>query len=188
MQRKMLLFLGLGLLCIPAVSARADYLYTFTTQGGASFAFSEPSLITENELPLPITPFELYGITFTDATVMLQKGGTGVCFFFFSGDVGYDCYERVRIGLGDYAYTYGEFENAISIGTFLNDGWSDFGCRGQDCTTLGDPTKLELTSLTISGAPAVPEPSSMLLLGSGALGLGRVLRRKLRAQVPRPEA
>jgi len=34
-------------------------------------------------------------------------------------------------------------------------------------------------SLTSSAGPPIPEPSSMLLLGSGVLGLAQVLRRKL---------
>ncbi len=46
---------------------------------------------------------------------------------------------------------------------------------------LGGATNLASeTFLVRGGAPAVPEPSSMLLLGSGALGLINSIRRKFR--------
>jgi len=43
-------------------------------------------------------------------------------------------------------------------------------------TVTGVPTG---QAFTISGTPTVPEPSSMLMLGSGIIGLAAVLRRKL---------
>jgi hypothetical protein len=37
-----------------------------------------------------------------------------------------------------------------------------------------------MKSLTITGSAATPEPSGLMLLGSGVLGIAGVLRRRLR--------
>jgi hypothetical protein len=89
------------------------------------------------------------------------------------GNISGTCLSGFFGGSGTQALTLGNFPNAVSIGTFPVDGVLFAFCNG-NCES-GD---IALASLTIS---AVPEPSSLLLLGSGALALLGVFRRKLRA-------
>jgi hypothetical protein len=56
------------------------------------------------------------------------------------------------------------------------------GCGGQGCPSLASQTStgtIPSESFTISGGTTVPEPSSIMLFGSGVLGLAGLLRRKL---------
>jgi len=83
-----------------------------------------------------------------------------------------------------------------NMGTFVSPAFGDH-LNGNNYLTIEVTTPgAEITSVTLSatglgfddlkqprisgvnGAPPVPEPSSMLLMGSGMLGLARVLRRK----------
>ena len=72
-----------------------------------------------------------------------------------------------------------------SGGTF--DGWDlnggpascEFAVGGVDQGSCGAPPIGEAFTITGGTAPGTPEPSSILLFGSGILGLAGVLRRKL---------
>ena len=62
---------------------------------------------------------------------------------------------------------------------------SGVGCTGTHCPSLADELSvgpIPSEAFTISGTTTstTPEPSGIMLLGSGVLGLGGVLRRKLR--------
>ncbi len=52
-----------------------------------------------------------------------------------------------------------------------------FGCVS---TTEGDLDFISMTDLTFSATTGVPEPSTLVLMGAGVLGLGERLRRKLK--------
>jgi hypothetical protein len=60
-----------------------------------------------------------------------------------------------------------------SLGTYLTDGYFGFGFD-PDCHFYNDGV-----TLTITTANPAPEPATMLLLGSGLVGLGR-LRKKIK--------
>jgi hypothetical protein len=86
----------------------------------------------------------------------------------------------------------------VVITTFMNDGKSFsspmFGGHGNNFMTVTAGAGEDIVSITItspkgfasldqnriSGISVIPEPSSMLLLGGGLLGVAGVLRRKLR--------
>ena len=87
------------------------------------------------------------------------------------------------------------FWNGVDVGPDLVDadafGFTEFsgvisGNAGPNSNTLEfvfrhDPAYWGLDSVVVTnnGAPGVPEPGSLLLFGSGALGLAGMIRRKL---------
>ena len=59
---------------------------------------------------------------------------------------------------------------------------SGVGCRSNGCPSLASETSvgtIPSESFTITGGGTTPEPSSIMLFGSGILGLAGILRRKL---------
>lgn len=146
-------------------SARADFLYTFSGQdnlGGIpdnTFSFTEPSLITTTGAFA--TSFSIGTVTFMSGFFDASKD----CFSFNNTDAR-DC----SLSPGGSSFV-GQFPGAVTVGTFALDGiiqcHTDFALVCED-----------LTSLTISSTTATPEPSGILLFGSGMLGLAGVVRRR----------
>jgi len=59
---------------------------------------------------------------------------------------------------------------------------SGVGCMSKGCPSLASDSSygtIASESFTINGGGSTPEPTSIMLLASGALGLAGVLRRKL---------
>ena len=71
-------------------------------------------------------------------------------------------------------FTYGKIngQNFLTITTANDEDMSSV-------EIVSDFSFQDLKQTRITGIAFIPEPSSMLLLGSGALGLARMLRRKL---------
>jgi hypothetical protein len=151
-----------------SVAARADILYTFERIGTNpySFSFFEPTFLTTNTPNLNIGTITAGGFTFKDSALAVI--GNTFCFAFGSGNT--DAFENPGVGCGlqnsPISGVTALFSGANKVGTFNvipNTSFS-FPSNGH-----------ELTRLTIT---AVPEPSSLLLLATGALAVGRKLRSK----------
>jgi hypothetical protein len=144
-------------------SAWADYIYTFSGYNYAipsnpvavNFSLTEASLFTTTETFT--TSFTIAGETFKDG----YFNASDDCFVFGTTTVS-ACNESVENSF------YGIFPGATSIGTF--------GTAGSGCTASNGGPCVDPFTLAIS---QTPEPSSLVLLGGGLLGLAGTLRRRL---------
>jgi hypothetical protein len=161
--------LALGLvLSFSTRSARADYVYTFSGYNfnapgdpPVEFSVTEPSLFTTTGTFT--TSFTIAGQTFTDGYFDTADDD---CFVFGASAVS-SCDSSVSSSF------YAKFPGATSLGTFDNE---HSACQTGE---YGGPC-VDLFTLTITQTPQPsPEPSSLVLLGSGLLGLAGTLRRRL---------
>jgi hypothetical protein len=156
--------LALGLvLSFSTRSARADYIYTFSGDNfgvspaaAVEFSLTEASLFTTTETFT--TSFTIAGVTFTHG----YFNASDDCFVFGTTTVS-------ACNSGALESFYSTFPGATGIGTF---GTGGAGCQSGE---YGGPC-VEVFTLAIS---KTPEPSSLVLLGSGLLGLAGILRRRL---------
>jgi hypothetical protein len=147
-------------------SARADYIYTFSGNNfgvsppaAVQFSLTEASLFTTTETFT--TSFTIAGETFTHG----YFNASDDCFVFGTSAVS-ACSSNVTNSF------YGEFPGATSVGTFNT---AQSGCQSSGSEPCVDPLTLTISETT----SATPEPSSLVLLGSGLLGLAGTLRRRL---------
>ena len=151
-MRKTLIILFLTL-C--SLAAHADYLYTVTVTG-----FGTPTAFSFTEPTISASGYVNSGFTQISGAVVTEFGWTSV-----AGDPcpltawhpsfpGYACAGETIEGLT------GSLAGGFDPGSFLAIG-----------TYAG-------TFMTVDISPTVPEPSSMMLLGSGLAGLFGVIRRR----------
>ena len=104
--------------------------------------------------------------------------------------LGWDSYIKIYLAPGNYTVALTEYDNfAVGPGLgngFLEDGNANFTAGysppyctlGVFCDVSGTPFA-QRTALYDYSIQAVPEPGSLLLLGTGVLGLAGIIRRKL---------
>jgi len=117
-----------------------------------------------------------------------KDGGTLTDSFISTNQYGYDIDKISVSGLNvatssGTTYWLNLFNGAVPNGDPVYwDENSGKGCGGAGCPSLASESAvgtIPSEAFTIGGGAATPEPSSILLFGSGVLGLAGLLRRKL---------
>ncbi len=161
------LLLTLALCFVLPVLAHADYAYDFSGtafEGNAqSFTFSSPTLLTSfTSLQPGFSPI-------TWSSCVTGDGGTCVALGMFPDGATANAMNFDEIDLfvaNDTQYFY-----------YFDSG--SFGQVGSYTATAQNFFVAGTGTLTITNTSAVPEPSSLILLGTGALGFFAPIRRKL---------
>jgi hypothetical protein len=159
-------------LCGISLLAKADTLNFSLTGEGNSYTFSLPS----NPVPNAAGPDTYFVLTNVTVTVNSQSNDTANLTFFSSssGSPGLDIFPLSPSSLdldGPQLYTGSEEAPVFAPGTF----------------SLGNSATEKPYSLVISdaGPPSVPEPSTLLLLGTGSVSAVGVVRRKVATHASR---
>jgi PEP-CTERM motif-containing protein len=189
-------------LVLLAPSANADI---FKIEGPASCPGNIGSGLCNGNVPFSLTGFLNGSVTFnvnvpvlggTEEWVLINDTGNPLTSFsfLFSGSQANNASCQIANSHGATLTNASNFCSIVdSLGHTTSLGGTQIGGGGQFFTPLatitfgglgiaaGSSFNLDFVSMQGTGTTSVPEPSTLLLLGSGAVGLIGVIRRKLRA-------
>jgi hypothetical protein len=129
-----------------------------------------------------------------DFTVSASENGTGVGgtrnvsdTFISTNQYGYDVdlisFNTGGVPLNSGTYWLNLYNAVVPSGDPVYwDENTGVGCGGSGCPSMASESAIGTIpseAFTVSGSGTTPEPTSIMLLGSGILGLAGVLRRKL---------
>lgn len=173
------------LVVLGPATARADYLYKFNLSASSSinpfsFSFTVPTFVASGDTPA-FTPFTVTDgtNTWTMANDLASHDISGNGCLAFGSSAGASlspCGITVTatVGAGAFYLIFGG-GFPTTAGAYSTGGVSIFH-------TSGGSLQPDLHgTLDITSTVATPEPSSMFLLGTGLLGLGPFLRRRIRS-------
>jgi hypothetical protein len=155
-----------------------------STVGGFDFGVWEDAGDMLTSLDWSITKFEQFGTVYGSGTA---SGKNLVDQFISSNQYGYDIDKitvtGLNVGLSGGTYWL-NLQNAMvpSGDPVYWDENSGFGCQSNGCPSAASENALgsiPAEAFTITGGGTTPEPSSLMLFGSGIVGLLAMLRRKL---------
>jgi len=153
--------------------------------GGFEIGMWEYPSSTLTSVDWSITSMENGGTSYGSGTV----AGNSLTQMYLSTDsYGYYIYEITATGLnvgltgGTYWLNLTNAQDSDNIAVYWDEN-SGVGCQSNGCPSKASESEtgtIASESFTISGTGGTtPEPSSIVLLGSGVLGLAGLLRRKL---------
>ena len=161
-----LAFSALGVVSTTPALASTDYFTLTDSTIPAVYTFSLPSS------PSPWTTYPTFGVTIFNNLSYTVNGtpetGGYVGFYDTSGGGGLAIQDS-SLNILDATYGAQVFTGTLNAPTFVPGDYTQYDVTGAPVGTL-----------VISADPApTPEPSSIALLGTGALGLVSVVRRRL---------
>jgi hypothetical protein len=173
MKRLSLVFCGLIMTALPCTSALADTLFNYSYSGELVYGSGQ---ITTNE----VSPGTFQITSLTGSVDGVSIDGFLSANFFEENDY----FLNYPVGSPDPSVALDALFEGNSGPTFdLFDGgtvsvlYGENGYMLQICDPAGDQTT-PLTITEVDSSP-VPEPGSLALMGTGALGVAGILRRRL---------